>query len=86
MAHGSATARGRGRRSIISSPLIFSSFPLLFLPFFFLNRPPMVDFSRNRPPTVDFWLYRPVAGGPCTGNLEDRYVPHGSGAKFVKGK
>ncbi|RZR73744.1 hypothetical protein BHM03_00027688 [Ensete ventricosum] len=37
----------------------------------------MVDFSRNRLPTVDFWRYRPVAGSPCTGNLEDRYVPHG---------
>ncbi|RZR74264.1 hypothetical protein BHM03_00034487 [Ensete ventricosum] len=57
-----------------SSPLLFSSFPLL-LPFFSLNRPSTVDFSLNRPPTVDFLRYRPLTGGPHTGNLTDRYVP-----------
>ncbi|RRT54745.1 hypothetical protein B296_00022378 [Ensete ventricosum] len=77
-------ACGQGRRGILSS-LIFSSFPLLLLPFFFLNQPPTVDFSLNRPPTADFslnqpltddfWRYRPIASGPRTGNLADRYVP-----------
>ncbi|RRT82897.1 hypothetical protein B296_00014744 [Ensete ventricosum] len=41
------------------------------------NRPPMTDFSLNRLPTIEidrqFWRYRPVAGGPRTGNLADRY-------------
>ncbi|RRT78388.1 hypothetical protein B296_00010581 [Ensete ventricosum] len=35
--------------------------------------------SQNRPPTVDFWPNRPVAGGPRTDNLTDRYVPPVSG-------
>ncbi|RRT34669.1 hypothetical protein B296_00055754 [Ensete ventricosum] len=42
-----------------SSSLLLSSFHLLLLPFFSLNRPPTVDFSLNRPPTVDFSLNRP---------------------------
>ncbi|RZR93186.1 hypothetical protein BHM03_00021626 [Ensete ventricosum] len=54
------TAHRRGRRQCAgedgarfsSSPLLFSSFPLL-LPFFSLNRPPIVNFSVNRSLTVE---------------------------------
>ncbi|RWV98192.1 hypothetical protein GW17_00038978 [Ensete ventricosum] len=54
---------GGGRHSILSFPLLFSSFPLLLLPFLFLNRPSTIDFSLNRLLTVNFRRYCPVVGG-----------------------
>ncbi|RRT84398.1 hypothetical protein B296_00004510 [Ensete ventricosum] len=101
------TTRGQQRRAgedgarySSSSPLLLlSSFPLLLLPFFSLNRPLTVDFSLNRSPTVEidhqrpkstvdglFWWYRRVACGPRIGNLADRYVPPGTGGTDWYGK
>ncbi|RWV98520.1 hypothetical protein GW17_00038626 [Ensete ventricosum] len=57
-------ARGRGRLEV---PFLFRFF-LHFL-FFFPSR-----FLLNRPPMVAFWQYRPVAAGPRTGQLPDRYI------------
>ncbi|RZS13412.1 hypothetical protein BHM03_00045009 [Ensete ventricosum] len=48
----------------------------LFLLFFFFPFSPSID--RRRPKSIAdnrFWQYCPVAGGPRTGNLADRYVP-----------
>ncbi|RWV94924.1 hypothetical protein GW17_00042497 [Ensete ventricosum] len=39
-----------------------------------------IDCRRSKSTVGDrFWRYRPVAGGPHTGNMADRYVPLVSG-------
>ncbi|RRT39013.1 hypothetical protein B296_00052541 [Ensete ventricosum] len=74
---GGDDVRARTTRGIL---LLFFFFFLLFLFFFFFPLSPSIDCRRPKTTTDGgFWRYRPIAGGPCTGNLADRYVPPGTG-------
>ncbi|RWW19830.1 hypothetical protein GW17_00016097 [Ensete ventricosum] len=81
---GEDRARALG---VLSSPLFFlSSFPQLtvggrFLPSINRRQSKSTADSRNRPSTVVFWRNHPVARGPYTDNLVDRYVPPVLGGK-----
>ncbi|RZS14341.1 hypothetical protein BHM03_00046026 [Ensete ventricosum] len=64
------TARGK---EVFFLLLLF--FFLLFF-FFFFPFSPSIDHRRSKLIANDrFWRYYPIAGGPRTGNLADRYVP-----------
>ncbi|RWW50663.1 hypothetical protein BHE74_00043060 [Ensete ventricosum] len=77
----------KNRLRAVRGILLVLFFRLFLLFFFFFPFSPSIDrrwsksIADNR-----FWQYCPVAGGPRTGNLADRYVPPDTGGTNRYGK